>query len=101
MWVYDAPFIPKVVKKFNRFKEQIKKVKKQNNPNFLEIYLEDWNNRTFIIYHRILDFLGFPQKDRMQIIPTKMDRDFEAFSDSHEAIDHKPCENIRRIREYG
>ncbi len=80
------------------FDEQISRI---NAPNFLNVYLEDWNNRTLIIYNQILDFLEFPREGRVQLVPVRVDRNFDAYSDSHEALEHVPCENIRRIRAHG
>jgi len=112
LYIKEPTFIRNVVKKHTRLEEQISKI---DNPRFLSIYLEDWNNRTLIIYHKLLDFLEFPEEGRIQIVPIKRckeeikdcpvsceyRRDFEAYSDSHESIDHIPCENIARIRENG
>jgi len=96
--INEPTFVKNVIKKYTIFDEQISKI--NDDPRFLNIFIEDWNNRTVIIYNQILDFLGFPKENRPLIVPVKVDRDFEAYSDSHEKIEHVPCDNIARIRHY-
>lgn len=65
---------------------------------YLKITLEDWNNWTLNIYNKLLDFLEFPKKNRMALAPVHVDRNFEAYSDSHitkETIIDQPIEVIR------
>lgn len=96
--IREPQFIQNVITKYQKFDAQISSL---DHPNFLNIYLEDWNNRTLIIYNQLLDFLEFPKEGRPLLVPVKSKRNFEAFSDSHERVDHTPCENIRRIRAHG
>jgi hypothetical protein len=68
---------------------------------YLKISLEDWNNFTYKTYHKLLDFLGFPKKNRAHIIPVHMEnRDFDAYSDSHIDKDYKSEDQVEAIRNY-
>lgn len=85
---------------FSNIKKKWQKQEKEiNDPRFLRITLEDWNNFTFQIYNKLLDFLEFPKENRMCIIPVKMpERDFEGYSCSFLTEDQEVCENIEVIR---
>lgn len=69
-----------------------------NNPRFLRIRLEDWNNFTFQTFNKILDFLEFPKSKRPFLIPVKIDRNFEGYSCSFLDPDQEVCENLEVIR---
>lgn len=68
------------------------------DPRFLRISLNNWNNFTLQTYNKILDFLEFPKENRLQLVPVKVDRDFEGYSCSHLSEEHVMCENIQVIR---
>lgn len=70
-----------------------------NDPRFLRIRLEDWNNFTFQTFNKILDFLEFPKTKRPFLIPVKIEkRNFEGYSCSFLDPDQEVCENLEVIR---
>lgn len=88
----EPKFFSNIQKKWNKQNIEI------NDPRFLKITLEDWNNFTTQTYNKILDFLEFPKENRLQIVPVKVERDFEGYSCSFLDKDYKMCENIEVIR---
>lgn len=86
------------------------------DPRFLKITLEDWNNWTLKTFNDLLDFLEFPKYNRVLIAPckflvphtiispqidTELIRNFEAYSDSHITKDTPIEKQIKEIRERG
>ena len=88
----EPDFFVNIMKKHQKLQKEI------DDPRFLRINLEDWNNYLFITYNKILDFLGFPEEGRPIIVPVKSKQDFEAYSNSFLPKDYKVCENIEAIR---
>jgi len=89
----DEPTFFKNIKK-NRSKLQ----KEIDDPRFLRINLEDWNNFLFQTFNKLLDFLEFPKEKRPFIIPVKSKQDFEGYSCSFLKPDQNVCENLEVIR---
>jgi hypothetical protein len=76
--------------------------KEIDDPNFFRLSLEDWNKHLSIIFNDLLDFLEFPKKNRIRLVPVKQKkRNFEGYSCSHLSKEHIPSENIQLIREEG
>ena len=90
----EPTFFLKLKKKYDRLRVPLE------DQRYLRVTLEDWNNFTLQTFFDILDFLGFPDEDRMYVIPYHpMERNFEAYSDSHISKDceiDKPIEVIRQ-----
>jgi hypothetical protein len=61
---------------------------------------EDWDNFTQFTFNKLLDFLEFPEKDRPLIIPVKVDRNFEAYSNDHLEPSEYINEKIEVLRSY-
>ena len=84
---------------FSNLKRKYDQIDKEiEDPRFLKITLEDWNNFTFQTYNKILDFLEFPEENRLALAPVKVDRDFEGYSCSHLSEEYEMCKNIQVIR---
>jgi len=89
----EPKFFSNIKKKWEKQQSEI------NDPRFLRITLEDWNNFTFQIFNRLLDFLEFPEENRPFLIPVKsINRDFEGYSCSFLEPDQEVCENLEVIR---
>ncbi len=98
-------YIELILKEPNFFKNIKKKYDKLDldteDPRFLKITLYDWNIYLKQTYHELLDFLEFPKYNRMELAPVMSEKDFEGYSCSHLAKDHKWCEQVEAIREHG
>ena len=96
----EPTFFLKLKRKYDKLNKQI------DDPRYLRITLENWNNFTLQTFHDLLDFLGFPDKNRLYVIPYHPmaggeARDFDAYSDSHISTDCELDKPVRLIREHG
>lgn len=70
-----------------------------DDPRLLRIPLEHWSLYLNQTYNSMLDFLNFPKKGRLQVVPVPRDpKIIEGYSCSHLPVDHVPSKNIERIR---
>lgn len=114
----EPRFFRNIMKKWKRLNKRI------DDPRIFYTSIDEWNNRTLQTYNRLLDFLEFPKKVSLELngkyyiktrpllapvmkckedmqgcgLPCEYRKNFDAYSDSHEALDHIPCPNIARIR---
>ncbi|MBD3196561.1 MAG: hypothetical protein GF317_16010, partial [Candidatus Lokiarchaeota archaeon] len=78
--IQEPTFFLNHKKKFDRMNKNTQ----IDDPRYFSFNLdEDWDNFTYQTFNRLLDFLEFPKTDRPLIIPVKVDRDFEAYSNDH------------------
>lgn len=92
----DPRFFLKAKKKYDKLNKQIE------DHRYFRFTLLDWNNFTLQTFFDLLDFLEFPDEDRLYIIPVKMtDRDFEGYSDSHISKDCQLEAPVEVIRKHG
>jgi len=71
------------------------------DPNYLKISLDEWNNHLTLVFDDLLDFLEFPKKNRLKLVPVKFtngERNFEGYSCSHLPRDAKVCKRVEEIR---
>lgn len=88
----EPKFLQNIDQKYDQINKEI------DDPRFLKITLEDWNNFTFQTFNELLDFLEFPETNRPFLIPVKSNRDFEGYSCSHLPKEHLMCNQIKVIR---
>lgn len=88
----EPRFFANIKKKWESLQKEI------DDPKFLRINLNDWNNFTFQTFNKLLDFLEFSREKRPFLIPVKSNKDFEGYSCSFLDPEHEVCENIEVIR---
>ncbi|MFW9872574.1 MAG: hypothetical protein ACFFG0_05675 [Candidatus Thorarchaeota archaeon] len=88
----EPDFFVNIKKRYDKLNVEI------DDPRFLRIPLEDWNDHLKIIFIDILDFLEFPKKNRIVLVPVKVRRNFEAYSCSHLPKEQKVCNRVEKLR---
>jgi hypothetical protein len=87
---------------FVNIKRKWEKLEKPiDDPRFLKISLDDWNNFTTQTFDKLLDFLEFPKRNRIKLVPARVDRNWEGYSCSHLPKEHKICERVEVLRKIG
>lgn len=88
----EPDYFSNIERKWNRLDIEI------NDPRYLRITLDDWNNYTFQTFNHMLDFLEFKKEGRPLIVPAKVDRNFEGYSCSFLPKEYKVSEQVEMMR---
>ena len=94
--IKEPDFFINIKRKYDILNKEI------DDPNFFRLSLEDWNRHLTIVFDELLDFLEFPKKNRLKLVPVKQKkRNFEGWSCSHLPRDYVHSQRIEEIKEVG
>lgn len=85
---------------FNVAKEKWLAMEKDfKHDNYMRFHLDDLNNHTVEFFKKALDFLGFPEEGRTMILPVKVYRNWECYSNVSVKKGHVLRGQLSKIKE--